>query len=369
MDKIFVSPSRYIQGRGLINHSAKYLTHFGKKVLILADEFVQKIAADRLIETLIDDFEVTKVTFGGECSMKEINRVSELGKADAVELVIGVGAGKAVDAAKAVADQLKTPVVIVPTLASTDAPTSGLSVVYTEEGAFEQYLFYQKNPDLVLMDTQIIAEAPSRMLASGISDAMATLVEARAVKQANGDTMSGGKATIAGYAIAEKCEQVLFDYGIQAYAVSKEKVVTPALEAIVEANTLLSGLGFEDSGLAAAHAIHNGFTAVEGEIHQLTHGEKVAYGTMTQLVLENRPLEELDRYIDFYLKLDLPLTLADIYLDQATDDELYRIGELATAPDETMKNMPFEVRAADVVQALKAVDIYTKDFLKRNKIS
>src|SRR5699024_7828725 len=148
---------------------------------------------------------------------------------------------------------------------------------------------------------------------------------------------------IAGFAIAEKCEEVLFDYGLQAYAASKEKVVTPALEAIVEANTLLSGLGFEDSGLAAAHAIHNGFTAVEGDIHDLTHGEKVAYGTMTQLVLENQPIDVLDRYIEFYLKLDLPITLEDIHLDKASDEELYQIGELATAPDETMQNMPFKI--------------------------
>ncbi|MBU5594515.1 glycerol dehydrogenase [Amphibacillus sp. MSJ-3] len=368
MDKIFVSPSRYIQGKDLINHSAEYLAHFGKRLLVLADEFVQEIAADQLIESLKNDFEITKVTFGGECSIKEINRVSEIGQNADVETIIGVGAGKTIDAAKAIADKLKIPIVVVPTLASTDAPTSGLSVIYTEEGAFEQYLFYKKNPDLVLMDTKIIAEAPSRMLASGISDAMATLVEARAVQQANGETMSGGKATIAGFAIAEKCEQVLFDYGLQAYAASKEKIVTPALEAIVEANTLLSGLGFEDSGLAAAHAIHNGFTAVEGDIHHLTHGEKVSYGTMTQLVLENRPIDELERYIDFYLKLDLPITLEGIHLDKATDEELYRIGELATAPDETMKNMPFKVTPDDVVQALKAVDVYTKDYQRRCKL-
>ena len=199
-----------------------------------------------------------------------------------------MGAGKALDTAKAVANNLKVPVVVFPALASTDAPTSGLSVVYTEEGEFEQYLFYKKNPDLVLMDTKIIASAPARMLASGISDALATLVEARAVKQKNGNTMSGGKATIAGFAIAEKCEKVLFDYGVLAYEANKANVVTPALEAIVEANTLLSGLGFEDSGLAAAHAIHNGFTAVDGDIHHLSHGEKVAYGTLTQLVLENK---------------------------------------------------------------------------------
>ncbi len=365
MDKLFVSPSRYVQGKDLLNHCSQYMEHLGEKFLVLADENVQKICADQLVNHLSDSLQVEQVTFNGECSINEINRVSEIGKEKNVDVIIGVGGGKTLDAAKAVADRLSNPIVIFPTLASADAPTAGLSVVYTDEGAFEQYLFYKKNPDLVLMDTKIISQAPSRMLASGISDALATLIEASAAKQANGNTMGGGKATIAGLAIAKECEETLFKYGLQAYAANKEKIVTPALEAIVEANTLLSGIGFEDGGLAAAHSIHNGFTAVSGDIHHLTHGEKVAYGTMTQLVLENRPLDELERYIAFYLQLDLPITLEGIHLDKASDEELFEIANLATAPTETMGNMPFDVTADDVVQALKAVDVYVKDYKRR----
>ncbi len=88
-------------------------------------------------------------------------------------------------------------------------------------------------------------------------------------------------------------------------AASEAKVVTPALENIIEANTLLSGIGFESGGLAAAHAIHNGFTALTGDIHHLTHGEKVAYGTLVQLFLENRPKEVLDKYIRFYQQIGM----------------------------------------------------------------
>ena len=89
-----------------------------------------------------------------------------------------------------------------------------------------------------------------------------------------------------------------------------------------EANTLLSGIGFESAGLAAAHAIHNGFTAIHGDIHTLTHGEKVAYGTLTQLLLENRPKEELDKYITFYKALGLPTTLKEVKLDSVPYEDL-----------------------------------------------
>ena len=146
---------------------------------------------------------------------------------------------------------------------------------------------------------------------------------------------------------------------------NKEKIVTPALEAVVEANTLLSGLGFEDSGLAAAHAIHNGFTAVEGDIHHLSHGEKVAYGTLTQLVLENKTIDEINRYLELYIQLDLPVTLEQMHLEDKSFDELLEIGKSATKEGETMSNMPFDVTPEDVAQALRAVDAFARLYMSK----
>ncbi|SES22375.1 glycerol dehydrogenase [Salipaludibacillus aurantiacus] len=179
--------------------------------------------------------------------------------------------------------------------------------------------------------------------------------------------MAGGRPTLAAGAIAEKCEKVLFDYSLLAYESVKESIVSPAVEAVIEANTLLSGIGFESGGLAAAHAIHNGFTVMEGDIHHLTHGEKVAYGTLTQLVLENRPKEEIFRYIKLYHSLNLPITLEDIKLADASSDDLRRIGEAAVKEGETIHNMPFTVTADDVVQALLAADRYAKAFKQSEK--
>lgn len=154
------------------------------------------------------------------------------------------------------------------------------------------------------------------------------------------------------------CEETLFADGLQAMAACEAKVVTPALENIVEANTLLSGLGFESGGLAAAHAIHNGFTALTGDIHHLTHGEKVAYGTLVQLLLENRPKEELDKYIEFYKKIGMPTTLKEMHLDQVGYDDLIKVGKQATMEGETIHQMPFKISPSDVAQAIIAVDAY-----------
>ncbi|WP_159796034.1 glycerol dehydrogenase [Streptococcus halichoeri] len=362
--KVFASPSRYIQGKNALFESHKAILKLGSKPILLCDDLVYQIVGE--------DFEaylkrqgilVDRLVFNGEASENEITRVADIGRSNKNDLIIGLGGGKTADSAKAIADRLAIPVVIAPTVASTDAPTSALSVIYTDQGAFEKYLFYSKNPDLVLMDTQVICQAPARLLASGIADGLATWAEARAVLQKNGLTMVGGNQTLAGLAIAEACERTLFADGLQAMAACEQKVVTKALENVVEANTLLSGLGFESAGLAAAHAIHNGFTALEGDIHHLTHGEKVAYGTLVQFFLESRPKEEIDKYIRFYQQIKMPTTLKEMHLDQASYEDLLKVGKQATIEGETIHQMPFAISAEDIAAALVAVDAYVKQLM------
>ena len=61
--------------------------------------------------------------------------------------------------------------------------------------------------------------------------------------------------------------------GVKAKLALEAGACTPAVEKVIEANTLLSGIGFESGGLAGAHAIHNGFTVLD-ECHHMYHGEK-----------------------------------------------------------------------------------------------
>lgn len=361
MEKILASPSRYVQGKGVLKTGISHIEKLGKWPLLLCGNTTWRVVGEEFHKDLKEaGFTVTHVPFKGESSTKEIDRVTAVGKENSCDVVLGLGGGKVIDTAKAISDQLDVPVGILPTIASTDAPTSALSVIYTEDGVFEKYLFYTKNPELVLVDTKVISKAPTRFLASGIADAFATWVEGRAVLQKHGVTMAGGNPTLAAIAIAEKCEETLFEYGLQAIEANRAHAVTEALEAVVEANTLLSGIGFESCGLAAAHAIHNGFTALHGPIHDLTHVEKVAYGTLTQLFLENKPREILDKFIYFYQALGLPTTLKDLELENATYDELLKVGKQATVDGETIHQMPFEITAEDVADALLAVDAYVK---------
>jgi glycerol dehydrogenase len=154
--------------------------------------------------------------------------------------------------------------------------------------------------------------------------------------------------------------------GVAALRAVQAQVVTPALERLVEANTLLSGIGFESSGLAAAHAIHNGLTTAPAT-HANLHGEKVAFGLLTQLVLEGKPHSLLRRVLRFATDVGLPVTLADIGLTELSNEQLQRIAVRATAKTDTIHNEPFEVQPDMVADAIRAADALGRDWKKETR--
>ncbi|BDG33105.1 glycerol dehydrogenase [Parageobacillus thermoglucosidasius] len=362
MARIINSPTKYIQGRGELQNLGKYINSLGNSFLVIADQFVLNFTKETIKQSFSDqESTFTFETFRGECSKQEVNRLQTIAKEKQIDVIVGVGGGKTLDTAKAVAFYSKLPVVIVPTIASTDAPCSALSVLYTEEGVFDEYLILPKNPDIVLVDTQIVANAPARLLAAGIGDALATYVEARACYEANATPMAGGTITKAAIALAELCQNILFEDGIKAFLAVEQNIVTKAVENIVEANTYLSGIGFESGGLAAAHAIHNGFTVID-DTHHLYHGEKVAFGVITQLVLENRSTEEIQKYIAFCTELGLPVTLEDMGITEDIEPKIRKVAEAACQEGETIYNMPFPVTPDDVYAAIISADILGRKY-------
>lgn len=343
---IFQSPSRYIQGKGEIKSLAKEVNKLDDAPLIISDSLVWSLTNKDINKS----FKSSEVSykyeeFNGEASENEIARLSQIAKDHNINVILRIRGRKTLDTAKAISDDLNSPVIIVPRTASTDAPMSALSVIYSDEGVFTGYRFYYKNPNVVLADSQIIVEAPVKSFAAGMSDTLATLAEVKATLNRR------WKTNISFFSIAEKAEETIFKYGKGAYFSAAQGIVTPQVESIIEATTLLSGLDFENEGIAAAHAIHNGFTALSGDIHKLGHGEKVAYATWVQMVLENRPYEEIKKYIDFYKFLEMPTNLND-----ASFEDLIKVGKLAKDPNDTFSNLNDEFTAENIAQAILAVN-------------
>lgn len=242
-----------------------------------------------------------------------------------------------------------------PTIAATDAPCSALSVIYTPEGVFESFLVLHKNPDLVLVDTEVIARAPVRLFVSGMADGLSTWIEAETSYRTGTPGMQGTVATLAAMSLAKLCYETILENGYQARLAVEQGVATEAVERIVEANTLLSGIGFESGGLAAAHSFQDGITVLE-ESHGYFHGEKVSFGIIFQLVLENRSREQIKEVLKFCLSVGLPVTLEEIGVKEATQEKLWKVAEATCGPGETIHSEPFPVTVDRVYSALVAAD-------------
>ena len=364
MLKVFCAPSRYTQGRNATERLGEEIANLGLEgpALIIAGRSAVSLLSGAWNASLTGaGIPFTVFHFRGECSRNEIERGKAAARETGARIVIGAGGGKVLDTARAVAADLMLPVVNCPTIASSDAPCSALSVVYTDDGVFDQYRIYRRNPDLVLVDTEVIAKSPARFLVAGMGDALATWFEARVCVEGGVKNMRGGASTISALALAELCYKTLLADGRKAVEALAEKQVTPSLERLVEANTLLSGLGFESSGLAAAHAVHNGLTSAAAT-HPFMHGEKVAFGVIVQLILESQPEAAVREVLAFSVSVGLPVTFREIGLEDAGPEVLDQIARRATAPGETIHNEPFEVSPARVVDALREANAAGESF-------
>jgi glycerol dehydrogenase len=350
-------PGRYVQGPDSIQRLGTELLRFGQKSFAICSPFVFEkiipILQSEVQKTI--QFDVEK--FNRECSDEEIDRLSTIAEKLKSEVIVGIGGGKTLDTAKAVAYKLKLPVAVVPTIASTDAPCSALSVIYMQTGEFKRYLILPKNPDLVLLDTKIIVQAPARFIVSGMGDALATWFEAESCKSKYAGNMTGDVGSITAYALAQLCYKTLIEYGHLAKLACEAHVLTPAFEHIVEANTLLSGLGFESGGLAAAHAIHNGLTVLK-QSHKYFHGEKVAIGTLSSVFLTDKPMGVINEVFSFCETVGLPTTLEDIGLSDISDVDLMKVAESTCAEGETIHNEPILVTREMVFSAIKTADAF-----------
>lgn len=358
-----IFPGRYVQGAGALKFLAQEVGRLGAKALAIVSGSSLSAVTEYLEGSAEARFVIER--FGGECCDPEIERGVARARAELCQVVVGVGGGKCVDTAKAIAHELRLPVVIVPTIASTDAPCSALAVIYTKEGAFSRYLVLPRNPDVVLVDTALIARAPMRFLVSGMGDALSTWFEAEDCQISHAANMTGRPGSVTAYGLARLCYDTLLRYGAVAKRAAEQGVVTPALEHIVEANTLLSGLGFESGGLSGAHAIHNGLTVLE-ETHAFWHGEKVAIGTLALLFLTDRAPSIISEVYDFCEAVGLPITLGQIGLEHVTDAQLLMVGKAACAEGETIHNVPCEAEPEHVVAALKSADAEGRARLARH---
>lgn len=347
-----VFPGKYIQGVGAIGELPGLIDLLGKQGLVLASPSVN----DKVLPQCGIDLKAIPIEiFQGECCEGELARLAAIIAQKRVDVLVGMGGGKTIDTAKIAADRAGIPVIIIPTIASNDAPCSGCAVCYSPDGIFEAVYYQKANPAAVLVDEGIIAEAPTRFLVAGMGDALSTWFEARSCDRTQSVNECGGLCTMAGLQIAKLCYETLLAYGVAAKIASERHIITPALEHIIEANILLSGIGFESAGLASAHAIHNGLTALT-ETHAFYHGEKVAFGVLAGLQIADASMEETETVFAFCEDVGLPTTLADIGLGKASREKLMAAAEKACEPGQSVHHEAGLITPEKVLNAMIAAD-------------
>lgn len=338
MEKVFVSPMTYRQGENVLWNHLEDILAFGQKGLIVTDGFVYQMLGELLYQKL------TKL--GGEMFVwvTEEDRPSET-----FDYIVALGGGRAIDLGKSLAFESNASCIVVPTSAATDAPTSRISVKY-RNGYFEKYSYYAKSPDLVLIDTAILINSPVHFLTAGIADGLSTSIEARTVRENRGVNTLGAAPTLAAEAIAEKCREVLLEFAEEAVEANEKHIVTPAFEAVIEANTLLSGIGFESGGLSIAHALHNAMVSLWGNEIKGSHGQIIALTTLQQLQIEGRK-EEFSRYQALFEKLELPITYEALSVLPSAN-ELQKVTNLAFSPEDGIIRSNVSVTKDEVYKIL-----------------
>lgn len=357
--RVFISPNRYIQGDGIIQNLGTYLGLLPSK---RAGLLISSGGLRRFGETITDSLTKSQIdtvlsVFNGECSLEEVERVVRefQSEDEPIDCLVAVGGGKCVDAGKSIAYRLGIPSVVCPSLASNDAPCSALSVLYNAEGVAQGAEFFPYSPSIVAVDTRMVADAPARYLVSGMGDAMATYYEATTCfHNEKARSAVGARPTLAAREIGTLCASTLFEFGVAASRAVEESRIDESLERVTEANTLLSGLGFESGGLAAAHSVAQAFTVVPKVQQTYLHGEMVAMGVLTQLTLEGNS-QEAKKVSNFFASVGLPVALSQLSLSVDDTSQLDAIATTAVAAP-IMNNEPFDVSPQSVIEAITLAD-------------
>lgn len=345
----------YSIGEDVCKEVSRVCKIYGKRILLIGGEKGMKAGLPRLQEALKDsDYKIVDaVLYGHDCTYTAIKRLVQYGKSLKVDMIFGMGGGKALDTAKGVANELGLPIFTFPTIAATCAATTALSVVYREDGSFEEFYFYDRPANHCFIDLTVIANAPDQYLQAGMGDTIGKFFECHFA--ARGDKLAHSSAL--GREISNMCYAPLYEHGIQALKDCKEKRCSEDLKEAVLANIVSTGLVslmvLDDYNCAIAHSVYYGLVLIPGYEEDNLHGNGVAYGVLVQLAVDGE-LEEAVKLKEFLQALEIRTTLKEMGIPLDRDYLQAMLTETVTGPD--MDHIPYPVTEDMIFEAMKIVE-------------
>ncbi len=353
---LLVAPARVLRGKSALTDAIEHILRLGQRPLIVVGEHSQDLSQ---LQVLFDRPELTieRVRYTPDCCQSSLDRLIESATKHQADFIIGIGGGKCLDTAKLLAHRCQLAVVTIPTSGATCAAWTALSNIYSESGAFLYDVSLAKCPDLLILDYGIVATASHRTLVAGIGDAIAKWYEASVSSGHSSQTL-----LIAAVQQARVLRDILFQKSASAIAHPGSEDWQEVVDATVILAGVIGGLGGAQCRTVAAHAVHNGLTHLPGSHHAL-HGEKVAYGILVQLRLQEMlqgdrlAATARQQLVDFYSTIGLPKTLADLGLSEITISQLQHAATLACKPDSDLHRLPFNVVPEQLVAAMLSTTI------------
>jgi len=348
-----IAPAVVLRGSGVWREALPAIAGLCQRPLLLGRSAATRALRQQLTADLRScGLAPEAVELQHDCCEAELQPLEHLTRAAGCDAVLAAGGGKVLDAGKLLAHRLGLACITVPTSAATCAGWTALANLYSPQGAFEGDVTLGRCPDLLVFDHDLVRQAPPRTLASGIADAMAKWYEASVSSGASSD----GLVQQAVQQARVLRDQLLLEGPLALESPGSEAWVRMAEASALTAG-LIGGIGGARCRTVAAHAIHNGLTQLQAT-HGKLHGEKVGFGILVQLRLEevvggNRLAAQARRQLlPFFQRLGLPVSLADLGLADASLSALEGVCDFACRPGSDLHHLPFAVEASDLLAAL-----------------
>ncbi|WP_036477573.1 iron-containing alcohol dehydrogenase family protein [Myxosarcina sp. GI1] len=348
-----IAPARVLRGETCLTNSGKEIARYGNRPLVISGDRTLEMV-EKYLQPVCERVQLSwaAASYTPDCAETSLARLKATVAEHQADFIIGVGGGKALDTAKLLAHQCRLPIVTIPTSGATCAAWTALSNIYSPQGAFQYDVTLSCCPDLLILDYSLLRTAPKRTLVAGIGDAIAKWYEA---------SVSSGSSSATLIISAVQQARILRDILWQKSQTALENPHSDEWREVVDATVLLAGviggIGGADCRTVAAHAVHNGLTHIP-ETHHALHGEKVAYGILVQLRLEEMvqgnqlATSSRQQLLQFYTQIGLPKTLEDLGLANISLSQLRHAAEIACNSSSDIHRLPFTVSSELLAAAM-----------------